>query len=69
MLVASVRLGPQMGQHVVTPAALPFGAQGSQVDRTDNDLLPRSRLGLGKNAAIVIDNHTASRPTERRVVL
>ncbi len=44
-------------------------AQGVHVEGGEDDLLPRSRVGLGQQAAVVVDHHRAAGPGERRVVL
>jgi len=58
-----------MGQHIMSPAALPLGTQSGKVNRPDNYFLSRSRFGLGEHAAVEVDNHAASGPAKRRIIL
>ena len=69
MAIRAISLAAQVCQHVVAAAALALGPQGGQVDQGGDDLLAGPRVGLGEDAALVIDHHAAAGPGERRVVL
>src|SRR5947208_1022554 len=64
----AIRIAPQVREHVVPLAALALRSQRGEVDRSDHDALPRSRLGLRQHAAVVVDDHAPAGPTERRIV-
>ena len=50
------------------PLRLALGAQGTEVDRSDDDALARAGRRLGEEAAVGVDDHRASGPREGRVV-
>src|SRR5437867_2110719 len=57
-----------VGEHIVPPAALTLAAEGGKIDRTDDDSLAGTALGLREDAPVVVDDHAPAGPTERRVV-
>src|SRR5262249_4588664 len=67
--IGGVGFGPEMSEHMVAAAALALGPQRRQVDWAENDLLTGPRVGLGQNAAIVVHEHAAAGPGERRIML
>src|SRR6266852_2056133 len=62
--VCRIGFHPQMRQHVMSTATLPFRTQRGDIDGSDDDLLSRTRVGLGQDTAVVINDHAATRPTE-----
>ena len=50
-------------------APLSLGPERGQIDRADDDLFARPRIGLGQDAAVEVDDHAAARPRERRIIL
>src|SRR5438445_24879 len=65
--ISLIALHPQMRQQVVPLATLALLAEGRDVDWADDNFLAGTGVGLGKNAAVVIDDHAAARPAKGRV--
>src|SRR5581483_7617338 len=69
LVVPAIRFHAQMRQHVMATSPLALHAQGGDVDGTDDDFFAGAGVGLSENATVVIDDHAAAGPTERRIVV
>ena len=63
-----MRFGSKMRSGVVAQSTSALMTKSFDIDWRNHDPLARTGVGLRKHAAVVVDDHAGSGPTERRIV-